>query len=213
MNRTGCPLYLGRRIRVRFVPIMQWTISNRLTMARVIVIPLFVAVCYLPGEGGNIVSSLLFVVAAFTDWLDGYLARKRSEVTPFGRFLDPVADKLLVTAALVWLVEAGRAPAILALVIIGREIAIGALREWLAQRASVIHVSILAKWKTATQMMAITLLLLHIPVAGIPMETVGLVLLWVAVLLTLWSAYEYLRDAWPELIRPREPATSDTPPS
>ena len=107
---------------------MQWTLSNRLTMARVIVIPLFIAICYVPGKGGDIMSSLLFVIAAFTDWLDGYLARKRSEVKPFGRFLDPVADKLLVAAALVWLVEAGRTPAILALVIIGRKIAIGALR-------------------------------------------------------------------------------------
>lgn len=192
---------------------MQWTLSNRLTMARVVVIPLFVAVCYLPGNGGNILSSLLFVVAAFTDWLDGYLARKRNEVTPFGRFLDPVADKLLVAAALVWLVEAERVPAILALVIIGREIAIGALREWLAQHASVVHVSTIAKWKTAMQMMAITLLLLHIPIAGLSMQKVGLVLLWIAVLLTLWSAYEYLRDAWPELVRRREPAATDTPPS
>ena len=190
---------------------MQWTLSNRLTMARVIVIPLFIAVCYLPGNGGNILSSLLFVVAAFTDWLDGYLARKRNEVTPFGRFLDPVADKLLVAAALVWLVEAARVPAILALVIIGREIAIGALREWLAQHASVVHVSIVAKWKTAVQMMAITLLLLHIPIAGLSMQEVGLILLWIAVLLTLWSGYEYLRDAWPELVRRREPAAGDSP--
>ena len=179
-------------------------------MARVIVIPLFIAICYVPGKGGDIMSSLLFVIAAFTDWLDGYLARKRSEVTPFGRFLDPVADKLLVAAALVWLVEAGRTPAILALVIIGREIAIGALREWLAQHASVVHVSVMAKWKTATQMMAITLLLLNLPVSGVSMHEVGLVLLWVAVVLTLWSGYEYLRDAWPELIR-RQEATAGEP--
>lgn len=188
---------------------MQWTLSNRLTMARVVVIPLFIAICYLPGKGGDILSSLLFVIAAFTDWLDGYLARKRSEVTPFGRFLDPVADKLLVAAALVWLVEADRAPAILALVIIGREITIGALREWLAQHASVVHVSVIAKWKTATQMMAITLLLLNIPIAGVSMHEIGLVLLWLAVVLTLWSGYEYLRDAWPELARHQEAAAGE----
>ena len=188
---------------------MQWTISNRLTMARVVVIPLFIAICYLPGNGGNILSSVLFIIAAFTDWLDGYLARKRNEVTPFGKFLDPVADKLLVAAALVWLVEADRVPAILALVIIGREIAIGALREWLAQHASVVHVSTIAKWKTAMQMMAITLLLLNLPIAGVSMHEVGLVLLWIAVVLTLWSAYEYLRDAWPELIRHHEPAATE----
>lgn len=189
---------------------MQWTLSNRLTMARVVVIPLFIAICYLPGNGGNILSSLLFVIAAFTDWLDGYLARKRSEVTPFGRFLDPVADKLLVAAALVWLVEADRVPAILALVIIGREIAIGALREWLAQHASIVHVSLIAKWKTAMQMMAITLLLLNFPIAGISMHEVGLALLWIAVLLTLWTGYEYMRDSWPELVKRQEPDTIPT---
>ena len=122
---------------------------------------------------------------------------------------NPVADKLLVAAALIWLVEAERAPAILALVIIGREIAIGALREWLAQHASVVHVSTIAKWKTATQMMAITLLLLNLPLYGIPTHEVGLVLLWIAVVLTLWSGYEYLRDAWPELIRRQEPASGE----
>jgi CDP-diacylglycerol--glycerol-3-phosphate 3-phosphatidyltransferase len=188
---------------------MQWTLSNRLTMARVIVIPLFIAICYVPGTIGHILSSLLFVIAAFTDWLDGYLARKRSEVTPFGRFLDPVADKLLVAAALIWLVEAEQAPAILALVIIGREIAIGALREWLAQHASVVHVSTIAKWKTAMQMLAITLLLLNLPIAGVSMHELGLGLLWIAVVLTLWSGYEYLRDAWPELVRRQDAAAGE----
>ncbi|MDQ7011822.1 MAG: CDP-diacylglycerol--glycerol-3-phosphate 3-phosphatidyltransferase, partial [Mariprofundaceae bacterium] len=128
-----------------------------------------------------------------------YLARNRGEVTPFGRFLDPVADKLLVASALVMLVSSGHVPAVLAIIIIGREIAIGALREWLAQKATVVHVSLIAKWKTGMQMTAITMLLLHIDVAGLSMHFVGLVLLWPAALLTLWSGYEYLRDAWPEM--------------
>jgi len=142
----------------------------------------------------------VFILAAFTDWLDGYLARTRGEETAFGRFLDPVADKLLVATALVLLVSADMAPAVLAIIIIGREITIGALREWLAQRAAtVVHVSQMAKWKTAIQMIAISLLLLHVEFMGISLHETGLVLLWLAAGLTIWSGYEYIRDAWPEL--------------
>jgi len=181
---------------------MNWTISNQLTMGRVVMIPVFLLVFYIPGTTGYLLSALLFTLAAITDWFDGYLARSRGEETAFGRFLDPVADKLLVAAALVLLVSSKQAPAILAVIIIGREIAIGALREWLAQRATVVHVSRIAKWKTAIQMIAIATLLLHIDVMGVSMHEVGLVLLWIAALLTLWSGYEYLRDAWPDLIDP-----------
>jgi CDP-diacylglycerol--glycerol-3-phosphate 3-phosphatidyltransferase len=179
---------------------MQWTLSNQLTMGRVIIIPVFMAAFYLPGSLGHLLSGILFIIAALTDWLDGHLARKRGEVTAFGRFLDPVADKLLVAAALVLLVSADMAPAILAIIIIGREITIGALREWLAQRATVVHVSLIAKWKTGLQMTAISVLLLHETTLGIPLHDVGLVLLWIAAVLTLWSAYDYIRDAWPELV-------------
>jgi len=178
---------------------MQWTPSNQLTIGRVIMIPLFIGAFYLTGELGYWLSATIFAVASFTDWLDGYLARSRNEVTAFGRFLDPVADKLLVAAALVLLVSADRAPAILAIIIIGREITIGALREWLAQHASIVHVSLIAKWKTASQMIAIVALLLHVELFGLSMHMTGLVLLWIAAILTLWSGYEYLRDAWPEL--------------
>jgi len=179
---------------------MQWTISNQLTMGRVILIPVFMAVFYLPDTIGHWLSALVFAFAAATDWLDGYLARKRGEVTPFGRFLDPVADKLLVAAALVLLVDSGAAPAVLAAIIIGREITIGALREWLAERSTVVHVSIIAKWKTALQMIAIFALLLHEEMLGLSMHDTGLILLWLAAVLTLWSGYEYIRDAWPELM-------------
>jgi len=179
---------------------MKWTISNQLTLGRVVLIPVLIAVFYLATPLAYWVSAIVFSLAAFTDWLDGYLARTRGEETAFGKFLDPVADKLLVATALVMLVSADMAPAILAVIIIGREITIGALREWLAQRASVIvHVSQMAKWKTAIQMLAIVLLLLHVDVMGFSMHETGLVLLWLAAVLTLWSGYEYIRDAWPEL--------------
>ncbi len=169
-------------------------------MGRVLVIPVFMAVFFLPGDLGHWLSGILFIIAAMTDWLDGYLARSRGEVTPFGRFLDPVADKLLVASALVLLVSADMAPTLLAIIIIGREITIGALREWLAQRSSIVHVSLIAKWKTAIQMIAISTLLLHVNILGISLHETGLILLWLAVALTLWSGYEYIRDAWPELM-------------
>ncbi len=179
---------------------MNWTLSNQLTVARVLLIPVFAAAFYLPGWWGYILATLLFSLAAVTDWFDGYLARSRNEITPFGRFLDPVADKLLVATALVLLVEAGRTPALLAAIIIGREIVIGALREWLAQHATIVHVSLLGKWKTGMQMAAIIALLLHESVLGLNMHLVGAGLLWIAAILTLWSAYEYLRDTWDELM-------------
>ena len=178
---------------------MQWTLSNQLTVGRVLLIPLFMVAFYLPGFLGYVGAALVFAIASFTDWLDGHLARSRGEVTAFGRFLDPVADKLLVAAALVLLVEAERAPAVLAVVIIGREIAISALREWLAEQARTVHVSMMGKLKTAAQMASIVALLLHIEVGGIDMHAVGTALLWAAAALTLWSGYEYIRDAWPEL--------------
>ncbi|HXH72293.1 MAG TPA: CDP-diacylglycerol--glycerol-3-phosphate 3-phosphatidyltransferase [Mariprofundaceae bacterium] len=187
---------------------MQWTFSNQLTIGRVVIIPLFIGAFFLTGDLGYWLSTLLFGIASFTDWLDGYLARSRNEVTAFGRFLDPVADKLLVAAALVLLVSADRAPAILAIIIIGREIAIGALREWLAQHASIVHVSLIAKWKTAFQMLAIGALLLHIELFGLSMHLTGLVLLWIASILTLWSGYEYVRDSWPELMQKRPEISS-----
>lgn len=189
---------------------MQWTISNQLTMGRVVLIPVLMAVFYIPGPLGHWLSALVFVLAAITDWFDGYLARKRGEITPFGRFLDPVADKLLVAAALVILVSADAAPAILAVIIIGREITIGALREWLAEHATVVHVSIIAKWKTALQMAAISALLLDQDVLGLSMHDTGLILLWLAAALTLWSGYEYMRDAWPELMHRSRSATDES---
>jgi len=187
---------------------MQWTLSNQLTVGRVLLIPLFMIAFYLPGFLGYLGAALVFAIASATDWLDGYLARSRGEVTAFGRFLDPVADKLLVAAALVLLVEAERVPALLAVIIIGREIAISALREWLAEHAKIVKVSMLGKLKTATQMGSIVALLIHMELFGLDMHAIGLSLLWIAAALTLWSGYEYVREAWPEL---RERPASNPP--
>jgi len=179
---------------------MRWTLSNQLTVARVAMIPVLMLVFYmLPQPWNHYVAALVFAVAGFTDWLDGYLARSRGEVTPFGRFLDPVADKLLVATALVLLVDAHHAPALLAVIIIGREITIGALREWLAERASVVHVSQLGKWKTAAQLCAIEALFFHESIGSVSLHDVGIGLLCFASILTLWSGYDYLRSAWPDL--------------
>ncbi len=181
----------------------QVNLPTALTLLRIALIPFFVVAFYLPLEWGRVAAAILFVLAAVTDWLDGYLARKWQQASSFGAFLDPVADKLMVAAALVllvsdmpeWLV------AIPAIVIIGREITISALREWMAEmgnRTSV-AVSMIGKVKTTMQMTAILLLLYREPVGEFPTTVVGLVLLYVAMLLTLWSMVLYLRVAWPVL--------------
>ncbi|MDQ6961765.1 MAG: CDP-diacylglycerol--glycerol-3-phosphate 3-phosphatidyltransferase [Mariprofundaceae bacterium] len=180
---------------------MKWNIPNQLTVFRVLLIPVLAFVFYIPDYWGYILATLCFFIASITDWFDGYLARKWNETSEFGRFLDPVADKLLVITTLVLLVEDQRVPAFLAVVIIGREIMVSALREWLAQRATVVHVSQLAKWKTAFQMLAIGGLLWHIDVLGVNMHMLGLILLWIAAVLTMWSAFEYLKVAWKEISR------------
>lgn len=179
-------------------------IPNSLTVVRIAVIPVFVVVFYAPVPWSNAVSALLFTLAAVTDWLDGYLARRLNQTSAFGAFLDPVADKLMVAFALVMLVQADPHPwlALPAAVIIGREIAISALREWMAEigeRAKV-RVVYLGKVKTTAQMVAIVLWLYRDPIAGIPISTIAYALLYVAALLTLWSMFAYLRSAWPLLI-------------
>lgn len=178
-------------------------IPNLLTMFRLILIPVIVIVYYLPFQWVYLVTSILFIVAAVTDWFDGYLARKLGQMTPFGAFLDPVADKLIVAAALVILVEAHASPfmTIPAVIIIGREIVISALREWMAEagkRASV-AVNMLGKLKTTMQMVAIIVLLAQAPGTENFVSNVGLVILQVAAALTLWSMIVYLKAAWSDL--------------
>lgn len=178
-------------------------IPNLLTLLRILLIPVFVVLFYLPWQYAAEACAIVFALAAVTDWFDGYLARRLKQVSALGAFLDPVADKLMVAAALILLVQQDPIPglAIPVLVIIGREITISALREWMAEvgaRAQ-IAVSAIGKVKTAFQMTAIFLMIYRSDLYGLPLYTIGFVLLYVAVILTLWSMFMYLRAAWPSL--------------
>jgi CDP-diacylglycerol--glycerol-3-phosphate 3-phosphatidyltransferase/cardiolipin synthase len=186
---------------------MPLNIPTALTWLRILLIPVFVGVYYLPDAwlapaGKNWLAMSVFVVAAITDWLDGWLARKWGETSAFGAFLDPVADKLMVAAALIVLVALGRAEAWLAIIIIGREIAISALREWMAQLGAgkSVAVAFIGKLKTVAQMTALIALLLNeplIPFVSTPL--LGKVALWIAAALTIWSMLHYLKLAAPYL--------------
>lgn len=180
------------------------TLANQLTLLRILLIPLLVIVFYLPYDWRFPLSSMIFVVAAITDWLDGWVARKFDQSTPFGAFLDPVADKLMVAVALVLLVEVHDTAlfAVPAVIIIGREIVISALREWMAElgkRASV-AVSMMGKVKTTFQMSSIAILLFDNPQDPSFLTPLGYTALYIAALLTLWSMIIYLRAAWPDLM-------------
>jgi len=185
---------------------MKWNIPNSLTVLRILLIPVFVGIFYLPVDTldphwVNFSATLVFAFAAMTDWLDGYLARRLNQTSAFGAFLDPVADKLMVAAALIVLVELERTGAIVALIIIGREIAISALREWMAgigERGSV-AVASLGKIKTAVQMIAILLLLYYDPIGVIDIKFLGEILIYLAAFLTLLSMAYYLKAAWPQM--------------
>ena len=185
-------------------------LPNIITLARILLVPIFVVVYIWPGDSAYLVAAVLFGLAAATDWLDGYLARRLSQTTPFGAFLDPVADKLIVVSALVvlmaehstiWLTLPG-------LIIVGREIMISALREWMAEMNSsvTVAVSVLGKVKTTLQMVAIAVLLALSPESTSAIVFIGYSLLYVAALMTLWSMSLYLQAAWPTLKRGLETA-------
>ena len=184
---------------------MLFNLPNLLTWLRILAIPLLIAVFYLPerwltGYERNLISSVLFAAAAVTDWLDGYLARRLNQTSAFGAFLDPVADKLMVAAALIVLLQLGRLDAILAFIIIGREIAISALREWMAKvgRGKSMTVSFLGKIKTTSQLAAIPLLLYHDPIGEwFDAFRIGTWLIYLAAALTLLSMFYYLKLAAP----------------
>ncbi|MCA0403717.1 MAG: CDP-diacylglycerol--glycerol-3-phosphate 3-phosphatidyltransferase [Proteobacteria bacterium] len=183
------------------------SLPNLLTLMRIILIPIFIIVFYLPGKWFHAVAATIFALASFTDWLDGYLARKLKQMSPFGAFLDPVADKLLVATSLLLLVGAKNIDYITipAIVIVGREIVISALREWMAEvgsRASV-TVSYIGKIKTTLQMVALFLLIAFNPNQSW-WGVLGFCLLYVAAILTIWSMIAYLGIAWPELIKKKE---------
>lgn len=183
---------------------MFLTIPNIMTWTRIVAIPLIVGVFYLPLEPAtrNLVATVMFVVFALTDWLDGYLARVLNQTSAFGAFLDPVADKFLVCASVLVLVQLGRADVFVALIIIGREIAISALREWMAQigAARSVAVHMIGKLKTVAQMVAIPFLLFDGSLFGVINTHVwGTWLIWVAAFLTIWSMVYYLQKALPEI--------------
>ncbi|WP_341647317.1 CDP-diacylglycerol--glycerol-3-phosphate 3-phosphatidyltransferase [Thauera humireducens] len=186
---------------------MPFNIPNTLTWARIALIPIFVGVFYLPDAWlsvphKNLIATTLFAAAAITDWFDGYLARALGQTSAFGAFLDPVADKLMVAAALILLVQLARVDAIIAVIIIGREITISALREWMARvgKSASVAVAYVGKLKTAAQMVAIPLLLYNAPLLSIDLTKLGSVLIYVAAALTLWSMGYYLHRAIPLLM-------------
>ena len=179
-------------------------LPNALTVARLALIPVFIAIYYLPWSWAHGTAAIIFAVASFTDWLDGYLARKLQQISPFGAFLDPVADKLLVASSLLLLVGAKGIDYITlpAIVIVGREIVISALREWMAElgRRASVTVSYVGKVKTAVQMLSLTLLLAFQPSASW-LGVLGVILLYLAAILTIWSMVIYFMIAWHELAK------------
>lgn len=183
---------------------MFFTVPTILTWTRIVAIPLLVGVFYLPITTGmqNVVATVMFIVFALTDWLDGFLARKLNQTSSFGAFLDPVADKFLVCASLLVLVHLRRADVFVALIIIGREIAISALREWMAHigASKSVAVHMIGKVKTTVQMVAIPFLLFDGDLFGVvDTRFWGAILIWAAAILTVWSMVYYLQKALPEI--------------
>jgi cardiolipin synthase len=175
-------------------------IPNLLTLFRLTLIPLLVVIFYYPNESlliqdRNLIATLIFLIAAITDWLDGYLARKLMQSSDFGAFLDPVADKLIVITALLLLLELGRVNAVIAIIIIGREFAISSLREWMAKigKSNGVTVVFIGKFKTTIQMIAIIFLLYYKDIGMLPVVEIGNVLIYCAALLTIVSMFYYLK--------------------
>ena len=198
---------------------MQMTFPMILTLLRIALIPVLVLFFYLPYYWAPLATAAVFILAAITDWLDGYLARRMGLMSAFGAFLDPVADKLMVATALVLMVQIPPpivAPVILftlsAAIIIGREIAISALREWMSEmgEGGTVKVGVLGKFKTIFQMVAISCLLYQYNLFGLPVALVGEMLLYLAAALTLWSMWEYLHAAWPIMSRESRAISSDS---
>jgi CDP-diacylglycerol--glycerol-3-phosphate 3-phosphatidyltransferase len=200
---------------------MKLNLPILLTLSRILVIPIFIVIFLFKQPWSYLVCTWLFIIAAVTDWLDGYLARKYKQTSRFGAFLDPVADKLMVTVVLVLLVAHNPVTdattskyfstgllAFLSIIIIGREIMVSALREWMAEAGerSKVAVSIIGKVKTAAQLFALPFMIYKYPLFGsIPVAEIGFVLLMLTVVLTLWSMLIYLKGAWPALKRGSEP--------
>lgn len=179
---------------------MTWNIPNILTIIRIIAIPLIIVVFYLPIKHAGAYSAVIFALAGFTDWFDGYLARRLGQTSRFGAFLDPVADKLMVAVTIILLVEhyGNIWVTVSAMIIIGRELTISALREWMAEvgERGKVAVSYMGKVKTTLQMLALFFMLYEEPLLGIPSAQLGLILLLAAAVLTFWSMVNYMRAAF-----------------
>ncbi len=189
---------------------MAITTPTLLTLIRIGLIPVFVVVYYLPFSWASAAATICFVLAGVTDWLDGYLARRLNQQSNFGAFLDPVADKLMVATALVLLVSDGEIRTsvmnqivftVVVAIILGREIVVSALREWMAEigRRASVAVSLVGKFKTTAQIVAISMLIYRAPIGGVSMAVLGEILLYMAAGLTIWSMFVYLRAAWDSL--------------
>lgn len=180
---------------------VDFNLPNILTLLRIVLIPVLVVVFFLPWQHKNIACTAIFGLAAITDWLDGYIARKMGIVSPFGEFLDPVADKLMVAVTLVLIVQQHPiwSYVIPAVIIVGREISVSALREWMAEMGSraTVGVKKVGKFKTIAQMVALLLLLYREPLWILPTQLIGHLALAVAAGLTIWSMVVYLKAAWP----------------
>ena len=184
---------------------MRMTLPTAITLFRIALIPLFVVVFYLPHSWANVVATLIFAVAGLSDWVDGYLARSMQQESPFGAFLDPVADKLMVVVIIVLLVEKHPSVyvALPSIVIVAREISVSALREWMAQlgNSTAVKVSFVGKAKTMAQMLALGFMIFAEPFLGLPIFQIGLAIYYVAAILTIVSMVIYLRAAWPIITR------------
>lgn len=199
---------------------MKMTFPLFLTLLRIALIPVLVLFFYLPYSWSGFAAAVVFILAAITDWLDGYLARRMNLLSSFGAFLDPVADKLMVATALVLMVQLPpdlMAPPIFftlsAAIIVGREIAISGLREWMAEMGErgTVKVGVLGKLKTIFQMTAISCLLFEHNLFGLPVVLIGEMLMYLAAALTLWSMWVYLHAAWPIMSRADHEDTADHP--
>ena len=170
----------------------NWNTPNKLSIIRIAVSPLLVLLLLDPGKVLSVFCAVLFVLVSLTDWLDGYLARKHNEVTTLGKFLDPLADKLLIVTVLIMLISLGRAPAWMVAFIVGREIAVTGLRTIARDEGLILQASSIGKTKTVAQILAIVPLLLHYPFFEVDFQRIGAVVLWFALILTIWSGIDYV---------------------
>jgi len=185
-----------------YPPEKLWNLANRLTLARIAVIPVIVCLLFFQGKVPSFFAALLYLLASLTDIVDGYLARKMKIVTRLGRFLDPLADKLLLTFALIMLIGLHRAPTWIVAIIIGREIAVTGLRGIAATENIIISASRLGKYKALSQSFAANLLILHYDYLSLPIHLLGTIFLWIALGMTLWSGADYFYRFFSKALSP-----------